>query len=128
MKIIEIRNTAYGEVAYVLDGGRILKVPIEDYTANKPAREGELEYEEMEIERPRKKIKRRIEVGEETIDNPIIPSFIPKDKQQMVIEDDELVVKEKPVFKPQRQNIPRHLQGIFVGPDQPGHAEEVRRV
>ena len=130
MKIIEIRNTTYGEVAYVYDEykGKIIKVLVEDQTGVSDYNDFEEQPQETVI-RPVRKIKRRIvrEEPEEEIEED--PRIIPKERQQMVIEKGELVIKEKPVKigKP-KTIIPRNLMGVFLQPDQPGAAKEERRV
>lgn len=102
MNIIEIKKTAHGEVAYIYDNGRVLKLPVEDFTRN-----GYNDSEEQfEVTPP---VRRRIPVVEETVDQepPLVPA--------------------KPRVAP-KSIIPQHLAGVFLPPDSPGAAVERRQI
>lgn len=118
MKIIEIRTTQYGEVAYVFDeeSGKVMKVVVEDWT------NGEVEEDERPPLRrlPKRKV-RPVPIkmrGEElTIDD--IPDDLPD------------ITEQKPRVMPKVQPksiMPPHLRGIFIKPDEPGAAVERRQV
>ena len=132
MKIIEIRNTQYGEVAYILDGSRVMKVMVEDHTMNKYP-ELEVETEEIEYEEPRPR--RRVMKAPRM-------KAVPQDDgpREININDipDEMLdrrspIGEKPnltnVTKVRRPNIiPPNLAGVFRKPGEPGAATETRMV
>ncbi len=100
MKIIEIRNTPNGEVAYLFDGQRVMKVLVEDYTG------GVSDYEDP----PRRRIvtppiSEDIQFEEEIPQSPV----------------------RRPVGRP-KTIIPANLAGVFKQPGTPGAAVEERRV
>lgn len=111
MKIIEIRKTQYGEVAYVYDeiNGRVLKLLVEDMT-------GYGEEEERPIVKPRRRIR---------------PVDMPTYDGGILEEEDLPPLEEKPLAKPRvapKNIIPPHLRGVFIPNDQPGAAVERREV
>ena len=105
MKIIEIRNTRYGEVAYVLDEerGRVIKLLVDDHTGYN-------------------------EVGED--DRPPVRRRLPVRETVEEIAEEELP-PEKPPVRPRvapKSIIPPHLAGVFLPPDSPGAAVERRNI
>lgn len=138
MKIIEIKNTSYGEVAYIFDEhkGRVIKIMVDDYTGIKGRGEEEFDEqieEEIEEEVPRvrkaivkKPIQRRVPKGEITIDD--IPDEMfgdePKNKRVIQKEPKEFVAPDRK----RNSIIPPHLRGMFIKPGQPGASEETRLV
>ena len=123
MKIIEIRNTNVGEVAYILDeaAGRVIKVLVDDYT-------GYSENTEAEPERPRRTVRRapkfqKVPGKELTVED--IPDFDLPPVQK------EVETEKKPFVAPDKRRnsiIPPHLKGIFLPADTPGAAVEKRVV
>lgn len=117
MKIIEIRQTRNGEVAYILDEERrsVIKVFVDDYTnPNKPA----YEEPEAEMEMPRRRVKVR-------------PVEMPTRGGEAEIYEDEIFPeKEKPNTRRQAPPsiIPSNLAGVFRKPGSPGEAIESRNI
>ena len=122
MKIIEIRTTQCGEVAYVFDeeSGKIMKVLVEDWTR------GEVEEEDAPPLRrlPRRKVRpvpmpTRGEDDVLTVDD--IPDDLPDIPEQ----------KQRKIPGPKvspKSIMPPHMRGIFLKPDEPGAAVERRQV
>lgn len=112
MTIIEIRQTATGEVAYVLEKGKIYKLPVEDLTG------GSGDYDEApeEVPAPRRAVRRRVVPrGELTIDD--IPDDLP-----MALARAEMPIPEigKPVVRtpsgPRPKGIPANMIDLFRKP------------
>jgi hypothetical protein len=116
MKIIEIRNTRDGEVAYIFDEetGRVKKVFVDDYTSSeKPYHEEETFDEEP----PRRRV-----VNNKTLRRaPVRTVEYETDETEEDIED-RTKIQERPSI------IPPHLAGVFVPADSPGAAQEIRRI
>lgn len=117
MKIIEIKNTTHGEVAYLFDeqNARVIKVLVEDMTPpvrvpvkRRPAYE-ELEYEEEKVtEVPRR---RRIPTPQDDMD----------EQEEMPLPANQR--------SPMKKNImPPGVASIFTPAGQQGEAVETRRV
>ncbi len=112
MKILEIRKTQNGEVAYILDGGKLFKVLVEDLT-------GGSQIEEQD-ERP--PLQQRVrpapmprEAGELTIDD--IPDDLPLGPRREERPIPELGKAAPPKFKgPIPKGIPRNMVDIFKKP------------
>lgn len=115
MKVIEIRNTRQGEVAYILDEdtGRLIKVLVEDLTGFSGYN---AERVEEIIEEPI--VRRRIP----TLRRPKTPVF----EEEVVDEETSLAPAKILPMKPPPSIVPPHLAGIFKKPDTPGAAVERR--
>ncbi len=120
MKIIEIRNTQYGEVAYVFDeeSGKIMKVLVEDWTRN------EVEEDDRPPLRriPKRKV-RPVPMPMRDADGAIDINDIPDDLPEIPEQKPPVVPKGRP-----RSILPPHLRGVFIKPDEPGAAVERRQV
>lgn len=111
MKIVEIRQTKYGEVAYVFDeqDGKLYKLLVEDLTNLK---------DEVPLERiPRRRVR--------PVPMPMIDDGLEEDDLPPLKEEKSLV--DKPRVAP-KNIIPPHLRGVFIPQDQPGAAIERREV
>ena len=117
MKIIEIRNTVYGEVAYVFDevNQRVIKLPVDDFTGyNEVEEEIEKPVYPRRKRRPKPMIK-NVEITEE-VDFENLPN------------EQEKVGPVRPKIMPKKTIIPASLQGVFRQPGQPGAAVETRQL
>lgn len=108
MKIIEIRDTQYGEVAYVFseEDGKLYKLLVEDLTGFADTEEDKPPLRRL----PRKKMR-------------------PVPMPTRDVEDD--AQEELPLARPRvapKSIIPSHLAGVFMKPGSPGAAEERREV
>lgn len=119
MKIIEIKQTKYGEVAYIFDEqqGRVIKVMVDDYTMRKE-RERDYEIKEEPEDDPRYTRPTRRGFVEDSEDNRGGEKLPP---------DDEPEKKSQPLVK-KRTIMPPYMRGMFIKPGSPGASEERREV
>ncbi len=125
MKIIEIRQTKQGEIAYVWDGRKIIKMFVEDHT--RAARTPAPEYEEEEfleeeefveappVRMPSVKLK-PLRVPKNT---PVRISDLPVDSEGL---------PDLPRGEAPKSIIPPGMRGLFIEHDQPGAAVERRKI
>jgi len=132
MKIVEIKNTPDGEVAYIFDerAGKLYKIWVEDYT--------QTEEEERPLPKPKPKQRiRPVEMPifdgkrELTVDD--IPDDLPDRRPPARTIENENTQEELPPSlrvtpKRNKSMIPPHLVGIFRKPGEPGAAIETRNV
>lgn len=114
MRIIEIKQTKYGEVAYIFDedNQRVIKLPVDDFTDLAYAKENRERFVKYDEDAP-VRIPRR-------------PSRI----QSEEIEPEREEPRPRPNLpdKPKPSIMPPHLRGVLIEPDQPGAAVETRRI
>jgi hypothetical protein len=133
MKIIEIRQTSIGEVAYVYEEqtGKIVKVLIEDRTGYGDEEEVE---DVLPVYTPSKRIIKRVqkrlireEEPEEVEEE--VKEDVPLGPPKMAIVNDELIVTREPLAKKTKGNImPAGIRSVFLPHDTPGSAIEKRNV
>lgn len=120
MKLIEIKNTNRGEIAYLFDEqqNRVYKVFVEDLTQDRSSRKRDIEDEELEYDdAPSSRHKS------------IIPFKVSIKPSVEVVDDQktELPPRRQPV--PLKRNImPPGIAGVFTPAGQPGEAIEQRTV
>jgi hypothetical protein len=115
MKIIEIRKTNIGEVAYLFSNGKIYKVLVEDLTGKYVENETRPVFEEdiEEETAPRRRIAPR-QKGELTLDD--IPDDLPLGPRREEISIPE-IGQDRPKPKgPAPKGIPRNMADIFRKP------------
>ena len=123
MKVIEIRQTSRGEVAYLWDGLKVIKTFVEDYTnPNKRASDDNYveEYEEVEVEPVPMPVARV-----NTVKVPVRPQ---KARQPVLEMDEDGLPKLERSGPPKPSMIPPGMRGLFIEHDQPGAAVEKRKV
>lgn len=126
MKIIEIKQTRQGEVAYLFDEarGKIYKVWVEDMTQSRYDRDEAADEPEdidpgIRYEEPRRPQPRSTRVRVHT-------RTVPQDDNEGL--EDIATPEPKLPIRPRPSMIPPALAGIFKPVGTPGAAEEVRRV
>jgi len=116
MKIVQISNTKWGEVAYIYDEeqGRVFKVAVDDLTNT--GYDGD-DRPEMPARRPRMPVRRvPVRAPEEGVEEEYPEPEPPPTPQPM-----------KPRVAP-KSIIPPHLAGVFRKPGTAGAAEERREM